>query len=773
MATPLEKQLKKTKKNLVKTEGGTLREVTDESGRLQQPGTSLEASVLGASKDAAKMVGTEAQKLSAATERPEEADTLQGFLRRQQAAPSSTVGATKAQESAMEKAAQLERLEGLPDIVKSRIAPMVSAPKGDVDSVQVNEDAIKGFAPNATADQIATIKKAIADGDVLTLAEMEGTLGLPEGNLSEELFQLNKDALAGEIKIANVFTDDLATSMGFEGGSEEVASLLGLGRKEFENLSYDEFQTQLEGLIEKEYSTVVDLQAKANDPYASPAEREYYRDQLKELGYQGIRGTESDMRSLTEKIEQGDVIQFGDQALTIDEVLSNENAVATIDGILDGDEEFIDAARNLYGDDFVNFVQKEAAELDERIETFTSDVEEFKAIQELNARQAVTAAGTTIPPKLMRMYFDEWGNPTNTRMQAPVNSFLSLLQQDEDAAVIIDRIGTFPPSLQDEAYKTLSSMSATEIRDLGIVEHPELLEASLGFSEELDTYQAMSDDELLTAFLGTVDFDEIQATVDEAVQFGNEVDLGKLDSNGDGKIDDASTLANTIREGFKGVEGASLQSLMRAGSSKENYSLDLTKPYRDLLSTVKNNSSTAVSQGKEAVEAQKTKLIEETKSQIQSHKNTLATIVNKINKGESIDDYPAEGIKGKYDEVKKLADKNPEEFSQDLETAKKAWEVAYRTKKKTIESKIEEKRDEIKQLEGQLSWFNVIGRHPNYVAEDRKRLIEAKKEFDKLHNTDLKSLNRLYNEDKRKADKEYMESADSKTLEAQLERTKV
>lgn len=320
MAKSLGQLLKSGSGQLTESTDNTLNEALNKTDRPTAPLSPLAAAQIGTSADAAKMVGTKAQKTPALRQAVEGQDDLATFQRQEQVK-------TTDQSAKTGKAKQLQTaLSGLESRVDQlKETKLQQAAQAAIPTVSLFDPA---KAANNPTLQSALNKLNINPQDVQALQEANTALGKTavSGDLltADQLkMQYGKEVASQASQAAtNLLSPTKVQELGFA-NQNELASVLGIPVENLNTLSIPDLISKAQAEIAKEYSQVQQLEQQANDPFAGAAARAEARKVLRQSGAEGIRSVESDMDKLADDIADDMLIEIGGKEYTINDALSN------------------------------------------------------------------------------------------------------------------------------------------------------------------------------------------------------------------------------------------------------------------------------------------------------------------------------------------------------------------------------------------------------------------------------------------------------------------
>lgn len=309
----------------------TLQQATQQAGLQAAPLTPMAAQTLGASPDAAKMAGTPQQVKSALEQAaaPQQPLDLQTALRQKQ----YQRAATPEEMERLTKSASMQTLGGLGD----RVTNMVKAEKKKVDTVEKIDVPIVAEYLGKSTEPIKetlkklrdkpddmTLQKAVADyfGKVLSTDEIN-SLFVPQ---AEAITGAAAAAIGPTEAEAPAFTlADMAQDPEFGYTIPQLAQLLEVPETALAGYTVEDLQARINQIQAQEFEQAKQLEATAVSPLTGAAERQLAQEAARELSSIGITATEADIQNLTNDIASANMVTFGNEQMTYEQALSDEN----------------------------------------------------------------------------------------------------------------------------------------------------------------------------------------------------------------------------------------------------------------------------------------------------------------------------------------------------------------------------------------------------------------------------------------------------------------
>lgn len=315
----------------IRTSSGQLIEDEQEQQPVASPAG---AAAAGANPDQAKMVGSSAQKDNAITQAVAPEQTLQAKQRYKQPAPVDQADDTKAsrlqnigslasrvdsmvfqqQEQARGTQAGLTidyEAQGIDDTARAAVQSYLDLVNG-VGGVQATKDDIE----RAHVNMNNALSNNSTNVDPAAFIEEHGlSLGTQYADATEIDTAVPLSSLIGE-------SDNIADTLGYEGGEQAMADDLGVAIEDLGNLTLEDIQTRIKDIEAAEFSKADSLRADLIS--ASPNERQAILEELAALGASGTTGLEAGVDKLNEVMESADEIEFGGQQFTVKDLLDND-----------------------------------------------------------------------------------------------------------------------------------------------------------------------------------------------------------------------------------------------------------------------------------------------------------------------------------------------------------------------------------------------------------------------------------------------------------------
>jgi len=288
-----------------------------------------------------------------------------------------------------EKLTGAEKLKGLSQL-NQRVQAKAQAELATKFAEAVPEEGI------ISADYLETLDEAV--GKILSDQSLDfngklkalGNAGVPDPakTLSDAYSSGASDAaqkdaiqkLGGYQPKMSDFTQDFV-DMGYAGGIEEIAELLGINKDMLNNASFNDFQGMVENLQEQEYSNAKDLAVQSALLPPGSAQKEAISKQLDEVQQSGLTVAEGEVREARTEIEAADKITVNGKEMDLQDLFGSKEIQAAAEAyIKTGDETALPANNPV-----LNEIRKKIDADKEKYETFLETVktegESFSKIQ--------------------------------------------------------------------------------------------------------------------------------------------------------------------------------------------------------------------------------------------------------------------------------------------------------------------------------------------------------------------------------------------------------
>lgn len=601
---------------LTETSQEEVQKLAGQAGLPAAPTTAIGTAIIGGSPDQQKMAGSPAQ-VQAALRASQSPSQYLSTQQRQQQARTEMTGQEQQQR---EKSEELKALGGLGDRVDNFIeGQRQKLAAAEVKPTEVEVAPQEGAAVPTDPAQLKSLKDAAKallanPNDMNSLLLINQALGKPTNATItpaelQQLYEQSSQTLARSG--AATIEDDLQVEDLIAGGDfpytlDQLSGLLGVPPEQLNTYSVAQLRNQLDQVAQQEFQQTQQLEQQAGSALLGAAERQQARQLAREASATGTRSTEQDVVNLERQIENADQVTFGGQVYQIDELLKDD----TISGIITDYLKMDEASRQEFAKKepaLVEFITKNEALLQDAADAMGKGATEFQTIQNENAALA-NVQGEQLDPSLMKAIIPGFGELSAARFdtsKVPVFQQLQSLNPDQQKQMAqnLNELAVDPDLKQ--FIPELASLNSNEVKELGLDKpNPQTLSTlrdNVKTVNALNNMDPTSDvDSIITAFTGMSDPQKAQQEVTD--NFSASVlglggsDISMFDSDGDGKIDNAETLLNTMK---KATSKPSLldaaKGTLKTYQPKEVPTYD---PVDTLEKTVFNKLSSAASDGK-------------------------------------------------------------------------------------------------------------------------------------------------------------------------------
>lgn len=458
-----------------------LQQLSSAAGRAAPPTNPVEASVVGASPDSAKMAGTGQQKGLALRESIQGQASLRDTLRTQGPRSAATTEEEQQKDRA-ERLSGLGSLQGRVQALAGQMTAQAAASQQATGALQVRPESMEDI-PEATRPQLTAALQELQGNpnNPALIKQINNMLGITNVNemltaenltnrflsTAEVAGQATADAFANQATVNDLNLQELGFS-----DPNELANLLGVTPEELGGLNIRQLIEETEAQIQAEHNSVGNLQQKASDPNLGPAERAEARKQLRDMGAVGIRKAESDIDSMADQIANADTVSFGGQEVPISEMLEDEYLSGLTAAYLQAPEG--DPLREQLEEnepELVEWINQNKNILDQAIQDIEGGLGEFAKINYRNQALADTEVGK-LSDDIMSALFEDWGTIRDTEYGAQeVPDAIEVLQNPDIPKSKRENLYVGITEVQDmapEMVKDLASLSEAELAQTGI-----------------------------------------------------------------------------------------------------------------------------------------------------------------------------------------------------------------------------------------------------------------------------------------------------------------
>lgn len=331
---------------LTKINGQLVEEETSLADRVKAAGTTTPTSPagavsIGASPDAAKMVGTPAQKQNAVTQTVKKEETLQGVSRlsqpRQQATQQETAATqlsnTFSKLGSMGTRVQAlvdQRLQGVAQAGNAQATVKGSGLNGAL-GIDDGQAAAQAADPNSTLSKAKAALQTLSQTPTGPAAEL-ALQTLANLGIQQETARGLLDTSAAAIgqQAANATQDTVTASqldvsqLGFS-NLAEMAATLGVPEEQLANANVATIQQLARDAQQRELATVDTLKAKLAATPVGSAQHSMLMQQLADMGQVGTTGSEAQAQEAVQKLNTADQVTVGGQTMSVENMLKDEN----------------------------------------------------------------------------------------------------------------------------------------------------------------------------------------------------------------------------------------------------------------------------------------------------------------------------------------------------------------------------------------------------------------------------------------------------------------
>ena len=173
--------------------------------------------------------------------------------------------------------------------------------------------------PNDQQAAMAAIDNLKASG--MSAVDAKTLVGLVQESIAKSTGQTIASNVMDEVTIADI---DLQ-GLGFDGGIEQIATILGMDAEELAGLNIDEFSDKIEAHQKSEFTRIEGLKAELAAAPPGSLKREILLRELRDLGSVGITGVEQAAVENVEDINTADMIKIGDEYIKVADFLDDDN----------------------------------------------------------------------------------------------------------------------------------------------------------------------------------------------------------------------------------------------------------------------------------------------------------------------------------------------------------------------------------------------------------------------------------------------------------------
>ena len=447
-------------------------------GATNAPTMPIGGTLIGASPDASKMLGTSAQLNAAQSRQQDQAaptDSLQTAVRQKQ----SRTETTTAEQGKMQKSADMQSLGGLGDRVTNFIdtqraklttaAPVV-AQANTVGATPTITDpaaavaALNALMGNPSNPELQKAANLALGRNLETIIKKEEISGLYQ-TAQEAVSQAGAGAIDDSLNISTLMADP---AFGYD--STSLSALLGLPADQISGMTVKQLTDAVDATISREFGESTANQQLATSGIAGQAERAMAQSAGRELSSTGIRATEDDTARLDAQIANADQVSFGGNTYQIEDLLNDETISGIISTYMNSAVGSPERARIDRTEPALSaFIKNNDSLLHDAALQLTYGADAFGKIQE-QVKLLGTQGGTPVDTKLMTKLITGFGKDFQTNNVDPESiPFLANLtgKTDYQKAVVVNAVNT---ALEEDIASPdeLAGLSKEELEGLNI-----------------------------------------------------------------------------------------------------------------------------------------------------------------------------------------------------------------------------------------------------------------------------------------------------------------
>ena len=545
-----------------------IQSLSAERGLSQSPTSPLAAQLLGASDDSAKMAGTPAQKAASFNVDPNA--RLRDVERRKQSRSRQTLQETLTQE----KSQALQAAGAIGDSVHNLIQSYI--PNQAIGQLTGDSSYEVALSPDVLAslddqtkqqlEQLAlnpSVEGAAALAPALEAAGLKGDASNPLQYINlKETGQSAAELISdpSTVTVGNLFSNgQFAEQSGLS--QPELAELLGIDEVKLSELTVPELNDQIRLIEQEEFARVEELRNVVSDPSSSASERRQARQLLNDLGATGVVASEADVDQLIQKVDEADTLTFGDEVISVEDFLSDENLSNLTREYLDADEETKAKFSEKYGSDFTNFIQQHQAALEAASDQLDDLNTEVDTIQEENEALGEVEGLGKLDSELLESIIPGYGEFNFDKLEAP--PILEAINNPAVSTVERQRIADSLSELNDlspELAQLVADYSIEDLKSLGALDerspewnnHIQFLKTDYQL-DNLDPEDPDYSRLVIESYFenGSTSLEDVQKQLDLSNQLGLEnrpEALNVFDTDGDGEIDDIESIRKRLED---------------------------------------------------------------------------------------------------------------------------------------------------------------------------------------------------------------------------------
>lgn len=490
----------------------------------------LAAAVGGASKDAAKMAGT--QKVSGLV------TTADSERKRQDVAP--TVAPSK------QKLLQtLNPLSNLPPQIQASVASVLAgnSAKANPTLPSVDDSLLQSALTNgadATTAKSLTSKALSGQATPSELAELAPMIGLRPTASPEEIATKVKSLSKGDLGLGDSIAKQIPDTVNLstltpqqltEAGISlsETAQALGVSETELRGLSMADLREKVSALGRADFGEVTRLQQIASDPNRNASERSEAISRLRQLGASGVRSTEEAFQRLEDSVAKETTVALGGQQIPVSEILDDEFLSSQVNAYLQ-DGAYADKLKQDQPQ-FADFIEANRSALEQASKALDSSAKQLSETQVSNQKMA-NPGGVQLNESLLKLIYPKWGEFSATPLPPTKAHDILTKYKDTDFAQtygdLLNDLGTNDPVMA----QSMLSLSEDDLKSAGLLSKAAMQDYAT-YLQSARTIDRIPTDMTAIAELFGSDADEFEDLVAEAQLLERS---GFLDGNIDSQL---------------------------------------------------------------------------------------------------------------------------------------------------------------------------------------------------------------------------------------------
>lgn len=421
-----------------------------------------------------------------------------------------------------------------------------------------------------------------AMANVQSMLDQAGIKGLTPQQIKDQVLNQKTTEKATAEQVADSVKLDTATLESFGVSADDLA-MIGLTPEQVEGMSLKDFQAKLNDAVKSEFARADSIRAQLSDPNLPADVRKQLQDELRQLGASGGYQSTAELKQVEQEqiADEGDTIDIGGQAMTVDQLLGDEGMTGVISGAL-ASEEQMKALKKQFPQ-LAEFIEKNKGTLEKAAAQLSGTAETVFEIQENNKqiRQAIESSGvsaTDAAAILGDIYSQDQFSVS--RMDPSQSGIMQMLVDPKaygldqvDPATGKPRLAQTVANIKQGIQEVpglkndLARLSPNELKTTGIMENSQKWK---DFTVSHKQNQAIESGDLDAIAKQVFGSSNLQQALDNAILAGGVSGrpAGQittfLDRDGDGKLDDPATIQSRLKE-MVGKGSTSLQQLVAGG----------------------------------------------------------------------------------------------------------------------------------------------------------------------------------------------------------------